>query len=153
MARSTDDRGRAEGSVTGRVFIGALAVLVVGAAGFGLGQWYADVAPAWEAATRSDVRVIESLDRFTVNLRGTGGGRVLRMEIQVEVLASAAPIVQRRLPELRDGVLSLTSDYTYAEIEGLDGKMRLRDELMARLNAELDGPTIERMYFTEFVVQ
>jgi len=37
-------------------------------------------------------------------------------------------------------------------MEGIDGKMHFRDELLGRLNRMLDGPRVQRIYFTEFVV-
>ena len=98
-------------------------------------------------------RVVHSLDLFTVNLRGTAGSRVLRLEVQVEVKEEELPLVEEASPLLRDSIITLASDYTYAELEGLEGKTRLRDELLGRLNSLLDGARIERVYFTQFVVQ
>ncbi len=106
-----------------------------------------------EAEVETSRRAIHSLDAFTVNLRGTGGGRVLRMEVQIEVDDDQVEEVKENTPLLRDAVLTLASDYTYADLEGLDGKMRFRDELMARLNGALSDPSVRRVYFTQFVVQ
>lgn len=108
---------------------------------------------ASHAPVRADGRAVIGLGSFIVNLRGTGGGRVLRTEIQVEVPATKSGTVEERKAQLRDAVLVLISDYTYAELEGVDGKTRLRDELQARLTSLLGAPVIERLYFTEFVVQ
>lgn len=99
-------------------------------------------------------RAVVNLGTFTVNLRGSGGGRVLRTEVQLEVSARDSATVEGYQPVLRDAVITLASDFTYADIEGLDGKTHLRDELLGRLNTVLDGkPSIDRVYFTEFVVQ
>jgi flagellar FliL protein len=99
-------------------------------------------------------RSVVSLGTFTVNLRGSGGGRVLRAEVQVEVAAREAEAVDTYKPVLRDAVITLASDFTYADLEGVDGKTHLRDELLGRLNTVLEGkPTVDRLYFTEFVVQ
>jgi flagellar basal body-associated protein FliL len=105
---------------------------------------------------KSGDRSIISLGQFTVNLRGTGGGRVLRAEVKIECDSVYARDIEIHKPQLRDAVLTLASDYTYADIEGLDGKTSLRDELLERLNSLLKGDNagrIERIYFTEFVVQ
>ena len=105
---------------------------------------------------KSGDRSIISLGQFTVNLRGTGGGRVLRAEVKIEVDSIYARNIELHKPQLRDAVLTLASDYTYADIEGLDGKTSLRDELLERLNSLLKADNagrIERIYFTEFVVQ
>ncbi len=106
-----------------------------------------------EAGPASDEKIMHSLGKFTVNLRGTGGGRVLRMEVQVEIDGSQLAMIESKTPLLRDSVLTLASDYTFGDLEGLDGKMRFRDELLARLNSALSVSGIRRIYFTEFVVQ
>lgn len=97
--------------------------------------------------------MVFSLESFNVNLRGAGGGRVLRMEVQLEIRKKDEQHIQRAVPRLRDGVLTLASDYTFSDLEGLDGKTRLRDEMLGTLNKLLDYGRIERVYFTEFVVQ
>lgn len=96
---------------------------------------------------------ITNLGAFTTNLRGSGGGRVLRMEVQVDSPTTVADKVTQRLPELRDSVLTAVGDYTWSELEGVDGKTRLRDELLVRLNGVLAPHAIDRVYFTQFVVQ
>lgn len=99
-------------------------------------------------------KTVVNLGLFTVNLRGSGGGRVLRTEVQVEVPAGGFQVVETRKPVLRDAVITLASDFSYSDLEGVDGKTHLRDELQGRLNSVLSGePKVERVYFTEFVVQ
>jgi flagellar FliL protein len=54
---------------------------------------------------------------------------------------------------MRDSILLLASDYSYTELEGIDGKYRLKDDIHTRVNAVLEPIKISRVYFTEFVVQ
>ncbi len=109
-----------------------------------------DEAAEAEAATR----VVLPVGSFTMNLRGSGGGRVLRMEIQVETTIGDQLLIEESIPMLRDSVITLVSDYSYADVEGLDGKTRLRDEMLGRMNALLPGEErVQRVYLTEFVVQ
>lgn len=105
------------------------------------------------SAAKGSGHAVATLGDFTVNLRGSAGGRILRMEVQVEGDAELPTVVEERKAQLRDGVLTLASDYTYPDLEGIDGKTRLRDEMHGRLNALLGGNRIQRVYFTEFVVQ
>ncbi len=98
-------------------------------------------------------RAVVPLKPFTVNLRGGGGGRMLRLELQLEVDEKHVETLEKRKPVLRDAILTLVSDQTYADLEGLDGKTHLRDVLLRRLNGVLDGMRIQRIYFTDFVVQ
>ncbi len=100
----------------------------------------------------SDSAVV-SIGQFTVNLRGTGAGRVLRIEIYCETDQGSQDAVTENNAPLRDAVVTLVSDYSYSDLEGLDGKTRLRDELLARMNALLGGNRIKRLYFTDFVIQ
>lgn len=98
-------------------------------------------------------RGLFNLGLFTINLRGTGGGRVLRMEVQVETDASLVETLEERKPEFRHAIITMVSDYSYSDLEGLDGKTRLADELLTRLNRLMESGRINRLYFVQFVVQ
>jgi flagellar basal body-associated protein FliL len=108
-----------------------------------------EVPPAADA----NGKVITNLKTFVVNLRSSGGGRVLRMEVQVESDRDVAPSLELATPKLRDTILTAVSDYTFAELEGTDGKTRLRDELLTRINGAIAPLTVNQVYFTQFVVQ
>jgi len=148
--------------------VGLVALLLGGGGGFGIASYLGGgggeevLAEADEdgdtegdaPAAKKNAREVIALDDFTINLRGTGGGRVLRLELSAEVDSDDAAVVIEKRPMMRDAVLTLASDYTYNDLEGVDGKMRLRDELLARLNTSLeDEARVRRVYFTEFVVQ
>jgi flagellar FliL protein len=92
-----------------------------------------------------------TLGEFTVNLRASSS-RTLQMEIQVETELETAAQVEERMPQIRDSVILLASDYSVTELEGIDGKLRLRDEIQARVNAVLEPAQVNRVYFTAFVV-
>jgi flagellar protein FliL len=145
--------------------VGVVALLLGGGGGYAaatmLGGGEEEVVAEADGDTEGDqpiaakaTRQVVPMDDFTINLRGTGGGRVLRLEVAAEVDEADADIVHDRMAVLRDAVLTLASDYTYNDLEGIDGKMRLRDELLARLNTSLeDEAKVKRVYFTQFVVQ
>ena len=106
------------------------------------------------AADEDPDRGIYPLGLFTVNLRGVGGGRVLRMEVDLELKLSAVDIMEEKKAGLRDAVIKLVSDYSYTDVEGLDGKLRLQDDLLRDLNKYMGKKArIERVYFSQFVVQ
>lgn len=141
--------------------LGLLGALLVGAAaGFAGARALPAAAPdagSVEAPPGEPVAAptsaVTSLGTFTVNLRGTGGARVLRLEVQVEGPAPEAETVTARAAQIRDSIITAVSDYTWAELEGAGGKTRLRDELLARVNGAAAPAAIERIYFTQFVVQ
>ncbi len=96
---------------------------------------------------------VTNIGTFTVNLRGSGGGRVLRVEVQVETKAAHAESVTAKSAQIRDSIITAVSDYTWSELEGTDGKVRLRDELLTRVNGITAPTVVDRLYFTQFVVQ
>ena len=146
--------------------LGALAVFVIGGGlGWAVSMLTAVSDPAADepsAKQESDAgekgsqdikTAMTNLGNFTVNLRDSAGGRVLQMEIQVESDSESAETVEKRMPQLRDSIILLASDYSYSELEGIDGKFRLKDDIQVRVNAVLEPIEVRRVYFTEFVVQ
>lgn len=95
---------------------------------------------------------IHDLERFTVNLRGGGGGRTLRMAVQLQTQAKYQYDLQDAHPAMRDAVLTLASDYTYGDVEGFDGKQRLKDDLLGAVLKVVEPESVDRIFFTEFQV-
>ncbi len=104
------------------------------------------------AASATGATGITSLGRFTVNLRGSGGGRILQMEVALEADPSATGSLESLTPRLRDSINTAVSDYTWTELEGTDGKTRLKDELLTRINGVADPVVVHAVYLTSFVV-
>ncbi len=125
----------------------------------GEGEAKAEAAPEGEAKAAGTAKegatgpVITPVGSFTVNLRGSGGGRVLRLEVSVESSAAHATILAGKSAQIRDSIITAVSDYTWSELEGTDGKVRLRDELLVRVNGITEPARVQRLYFTQFVVQ
>jgi len=150
-------------SGNGKIFAGlAIGLLLGGAGGFAgshfMGGAEAAIVEGEENADGTDVasnddRVVIGLEPFTVNLRGSGGGRVLKVEVQLQVAKKDESRIMNSVAQMRDATISLASDYTFTELEGIDGKMHFRDELLGRINRILEGPRVQRIYFTQFVVR
>jgi flagellar FliL protein len=62
-------------------------------------------------------------------------------------------LVEKRIPQLRDTVLLLLSSRSLKDINTMEGKLELKQALLARMNRVLGEGMIHRLYFTEFVVQ
>ena len=96
------------------------------------------------------------LETFIVNLMDKSGlgKRYLKVDIMLEVANEVAKsMVETHKPQLRDAILLLLSSQSFNEINTVDGKLGLKQELLLRVNQVFGGPTVQRIYFTEFVVQ
>ena len=113
--------------------------------------------PAEEAAARDPgtlVGPIFKLEPFVVNLVDNRSNRYLKTTIQLELDSEEVlPELERRQPQIQDIILALLTSKTPKELQALEGKFRLREELLSRLNALLVNGTVKRVYFTEFVIQ
>lgn len=97
---------------------------------------------------------IYKLETMIVNLADQGGKRYLRVTMELELSSpEMMEEVDKRLPQLRDAILMILPTKTYADIGTTQGKISLRDEIMAKLNSFLKTGTINTIYFSEFVVQ
>ncbi len=100
------------------------------------------------------VGIIHPLGNFVVNLLDPGNLRYVNCRIELEVDDSAVvKEIQAREALFKDSVISLVGNQTYEDLLGVEGKSRLREELLVRFNRILPEGQIARVYLTEFVVQ
>ncbi len=105
-------------------------------------------------ANDSGLGQIFSMESFVVNLNDPSGKRYLKTTIDLELSRSEyREEVTSRLPQLRDVILLILSSKTLEDIQGVDGKIALRTELISRINQALKKARIKNLYFTEFVIQ
>ena len=95
-----------------------------------------------------------SLDTFIVNLADEGRSRYLRVTMDLELVQSdyAAELAER-LPQVRDSILMILPSKQFDDIAGMEGKIALRDEILAKLNSLFVNDVVTNIFFTEFVVQ
>lgn len=94
------------------------------------------------------------MDTMIVNLADRGGKRYLRVTMQFELSTpEVVEEIEMRLPQIRDSILMILPSKQYADISTTEGKVALREELMAQVNGYLKKGAINTIYFTEFVVQ
>jgi flagellar FliL protein len=95
-----------------------------------------------------------SFEPFVVNLADPSGSRYIRLTLAAEVVS---PEVIRELevqnPRIRDAMIMLLSSKTYADISSQSGKLRLKNEILDRMNQLLGGPKITRVFLQDLVVQ
>ncbi len=148
-----------------KLIILLLLVLVIGGGGFFawksgtidklLGKSEKDVAAAKEEKPeKPDIGPIFSLETFIVNLNEPMGKRYLKAKIELEMENEEMRAeLEKRLPQMRDAILTLLSSKSYKDISDLSGKYQLRAEIMGMLNRYLTNGKIKNVYFTEFIVQ
>ena len=95
-----------------------------------------------------------SLDTFIVNLADAGRSRYLRVTMDLELANSSdAGKLTERLPQIRDSILMILPAKQFDDIASMEGKMALRDEILAKLNSLFGNTVVTNIFFTEFVVQ
>ncbi len=148
------------------IILGVVLLLVVGMGGGLMMMWSklstmnaqmvsaAEAKEGQKANPESMIGPIMALDTFIVNLADPGGKRFLRITIDLELgNAELQDELTTRLPQVRDAILMVLPTKRFEDISGTDGKLALRDELLASLNGFLTTGQISNIYFKEFVVQ
>ena len=153
------------------ILILALAVInmvVVGAVGFMLykGRQAEKAKPTIEHAIQGEVetqheekkesKVIKKpvvpLETFIVNLAGSKGRRVAKVNIELEVSkADVQKEIDQRQAQVRDIIIMILSSKTYEYVSTKEGKNQLREEIKDTVNAFLSTGKIESVFFTEFI--
>lgn len=109
--------------------------------------------PAPASTTRSVLKPV-ALPSLTVNLADSPGNRYLKIGMEVEVNAQdAVQELQSQNARVRDAIILLLSSKTVAQLTSAEGKVLLKNEVVARLNQILGAPRVVRIYFTDFVIQ
>ncbi len=94
------------------------------------------------------------IEPFIVNLAGSEGKRFLKITLDLELdKPELAEEVKARLPQVKDSILVLLSSKTFEEVYTVQGKFKLRDEIISRTNSFLKAGKVKNIYFTEFVIQ
>jgi len=97
---------------------------------------------------------IYPLEAFIVNLADTDGKRFLRVTIDLEL--SEEPVteeIKERLPQIRDSILTILPTKKLEDLQSVQGKTALREEIITTVNSFLSQGHITNIYFTEFVFQ
>lgn len=97
--------------------------------------------------------ILYTMPTFTVNLEGQPK-RLLRIEMTLEMLDEAGfEEVVRLSPKARDQIMRILNGKTYNDLETIQGKLFLKDEIAVALNTQLNEAVIKDVYFSDFLVQ
>lgn len=93
------------------------------------------------------------LETFLVNVSGSRGRKLVKMNMELEVTnAEVQEEVEKIKPKIRDYIIIIASSKTFNEISTREGKDALREEIKTQLNLFLTKGKIEKVYFTEFIL-
>lgn len=110
---------------------------------------------ASEAPTDIVGPFIYTMDKFTVNLGGEPK-RMIRLEVNLELLDHEGfeeIINTENRARVRDRIVDLLNSKTFSDVETLQGKLFLKENIAYEINQILPSGSIKDIYFTEFVVQ
>lgn len=111
-------------------------------------------APAAGGAAAGPSANIFPLDPFIVNIYDGQELRYLKVKVELEMVSPAIKAeIEGRLAPIRDSVLILLSAKTLQDIQDVQGKNTLKDEILGAINKNIPPGKIAKVYFTDFVVQ
>lgn len=94
------------------------------------------------------------LEPFIVNIYDGQELRYLKVKIELEMVGPAVKTeLEGRLAPIRDSILILLSAKTLTDIQDVQGKNALKDEILGAINKNIPPGKIAKVYFTDFVVQ
>lgn len=105
-----------------------------------------------DQAALEDVGKVIPLETFIVNLAGSKGRKVLKVNMELEV--KGQDIIQEidnRKAQIRDFIIIILSSKTYDEVSTKEGKDLLRNEIKDQVNSFLSKGKILNVYFTELI--
>jgi flagellar FliL protein len=94
------------------------------------------------------------LDPFVVNLNEPKSSRYLKATIEVEVHGEErVALIEQKKRAIRADLLRYLSGLKVEDTTGEEKKLKIRDELIARVEKQTGANTLAGLYLTEFVIQ
>ena len=97
---------------------------------------------------------IYPLEPFIVNIYDGQELRYLKVKVELEMVGTGVKgEIDTRLAPIRDAILVLLSAKTLQDIQDVQGKNQLKEEILGAINKHIPPGKIAKVYFTDFVVQ
>lgn len=107
-----------------------------------------------EGGEKGSVATVYPLEPFIVNIYDGDELRYLKIKVEFEMAsAEVKGEIDAKQAALRDAILVLLTTKTMREVQDLQGKNQLRDEILATTGKILGPGKVIKVYFTDFVVQ
>lgn len=111
-----------------------------------------DDAPPGDAPV--EYGVFAQIDGITVNPVSVGGTRYLLTNIGIEAAKEATlEEVKERDIVVRDTIIKLLSARTIETLSSVEGRNALKDDVRGAINSTLRTGQVDRVYFTQYVIQ
>ncbi len=100
----------------------------------------------------SDIRFF-SVGDFTSNLSGPASSNYVKMSVNFELSKDAdEEEFKKRKPQFRDRIISLVNSKKPTELQSIDGRNFLKEEIKTVINGTLQTGKVEGVYFSTFIV-
>ena len=97
---------------------------------------------------------IMELEPFLLNLADNGELRFLKVSIKLELdRPEEKTDFQNKTPAIRDALLVLLSSKESQLLRTVNGKRRVREEIMTRVNGVMSKGKVANVFFTDFIIQ
>ena len=95
-----------------------------------------------------------TLPTVLVNLSDPLGKRYLKMTAKLKVQGkNAEKMIQEKMPQIKDSIIMLLSSKSYQDLSSMEKKIRLKKQIVSRINQALEKSVVNSVFFTQFVVQ
>ncbi len=94
------------------------------------------------------------VEPFIVNLSDPNDPHYLKVTVKLELdKPGTAEVLTARNAQVRDAILILLSSHDAESVRTAQGKLQLREDLIAKVNSLMPKGGVKGAYFTEFIVQ
>jgi flagellar FliL protein len=103
----------------------------------------------------ADHPLVYTMEKFTVNLSGEPR-RTIRLEVNLHMLNEDGfeeVVDPDNRARARDSVVRILNSKEFSDLETIQGKLFLKDQISVALNGLLHEGVVKDVYFTDFVVQ
>jgi flagellar protein FliL len=160
--KAEDPKSAAPAKKSGSLVVKVVVFAVLATAGWAGYRSYSRrhrvVAAAPQGVPEPDVKAVMHLEGFTVNLTDKEQNSFLRVGIDLG-LAEELPggkeddELTRITPKIRDTLLGVLCTYGSEQLLALDGKVKLKADLLKALEERVPELSVKEVYFTDFLVQ
>ncbi len=105
-----------------------------------------------EHSKPEEVGKVIPLETFVVNLAGSKGRKVLKVNMELEINGQdVIQEIENRKAQIRDFIIIILSSKSIEEVSAKEGKDALRNEIKDNINSFLSKGKIINVYFTELI--